>query len=98
MEETDEAGREGIGAPAWQNSDRRVPVSEVDVNVGNRLRKRRLALGLSQAELAGEAALLLQQLQMYERGADRVSPAHLCKFATLLGVRISYFFQSVERN
>lgn len=87
-----------VDAEARQNSDRRVPVSEVDVGVGERISKRRQRLGLSQAELAQRSAVLLQQLQMYERGADRVSPAHICTFASVLGVPISYFFQALELN
>ena len=50
---------------------KRVPNS-VDKYVGNRIRMRRMMLGMSQAELSDGLGLTYQQLQKYERGKNRI--------------------------
>lgn len=67
----------------------------VDVHVGNRLRTRRRMLGLSQSTLATQAAITFQQVQKYERGANRVSASRLWEFASVLGVSPAYFFDGL---
>lgn len=57
-----------------------------DVQVGQRIRARRLWLGLSQSELGAALGLSFQQVQKYERGANRVSAAVLVRIAERLGV------------
>lgn len=49
----------------------------IDVQVGNRIRVRRTLLGLSQERLADALGLAFQQVQKYERGANRVSSSRL---------------------
>ena len=46
--------------------------NEIDAHVGSRLRLRRLLLGISQEKLGGALGLTFQQIQKYERGANRV--------------------------
>ena len=46
---------------------------QVDQHVGERLRLRRILLGLSQEKLADQLGLTFQQVQKYERGANRVA-------------------------
>jgi transcriptional regulator with XRE-family HTH domain len=46
--------------------------------------------GLSQAALAEGIGLTFQQIQKYERGANRISCSKLVEIATLLGVRPGY--------
>ena len=46
----------------------------VDLHVGARIRMRRKILGVSQERLADDLGLTFQQVQKYERGANRVSP------------------------
>src|ERR1700731_664908 len=47
----------------------------IDVEVGGRIRTRRLLLGMNQQALADALDLTFQQLQKYEHGANRVSAA-----------------------
>jgi transcriptional regulator with XRE-family HTH domain len=68
----------------------------IDQHVGNRVRLRRTLLGYSQDKLAQALGLTFQQVQKYERGANRVSASKLFEIASILGVQISYFFQDME--
>lgn len=67
----------------------------VDVHVGNRLRTRRRMLGLSQTALAEAAKITFQQVQKYERGANRVSASRLWQFGQVLGVSPAFFFDGL---
>jgi transcriptional regulator with XRE-family HTH domain len=69
---------------------------EVDVEVGRRIRELRRARGLSQTELATAAGVTFQQLQKYERGANRVSASKLVKVAAHLSVPASYLLGEQE--
>ena len=64
----------------------------IDVHVGNRIRMRRLLLGMNQETLANALGLTFQQVQKYEGGANRVSASRLSAMAEILSVPISYFF------
>jgi transcriptional regulator with XRE-family HTH domain len=68
----------------------------IDLHVGNKVRLRRTLLGYSQDKLAQALGLTFQQVQKYERGANRVSASKLFEIASVLGVQISYFFQDLE--
>lgn len=65
----------------------------VDVHVGNRIRDRRLALGMSQEKLAGGLGLTFQQVQKYEKGANRVGASRLQAISAILQVPVSFFFE-----
>ena len=67
----------------------------VDVHIGRRVRKRRTLLGISQAELAEALGLTFQQVQKYERGANRISAGRLHFISDILGVPINYFFDGI---
>ncbi len=67
----------------------------VDVHVGNRLRFRRTILGFSQERLGDEVGLTFQQIQKYERGANRIGASRLYQFSQILGVPVSYFFDEM---
>jgi len=56
----------------------------IDVAVGSRIRVRRQGLKISQAGLAEALNLSFQQIQKYERGANRVSASMLVKIARKL--------------
>ena len=69
----------------------------VDVHVGHRLRLRRMLLGISQ-EKPGEAVdLTFQQIQKYERGANRVGASRLFEFSRILDVPIEFFFDEMPK-
>ena len=65
----------------------------VDIHVGQRLRQRRSLIGISQERLADAIGITFQQIQKYERGANRVSASRLYQFSKLLGVPVSFFFE-----
>lgn len=68
----------------------------IDVHVGNRLRSRRLVLGLSQEKLGERLGITFQQIQKYEKGTNRVSASKLQAAAQVLNVPIGYFFEDHE--
>jgi transcriptional regulator with XRE-family HTH domain len=63
-----------------------------DVRLGRLVRKRRLALGLSQRALASKLGIAYQQVQHYERGTSRVTAGRLQHISQALKVETSYFF------
>lgn len=67
----------------------------VDIHVGSRLRLRRMMLGLSQSRLGEGVGLTFQQIQKYERGANRMGASRLYELARVLDVPISYFFEEM---
>ena len=67
----------------------------IDVHVGDRIRRRRRALGVSQDRLAEQLDLTFQQVQKYERGANRVSASKLYQIAAALQATIAYFFEGL---
>jgi len=67
----------------------------IDAHVGGRIRARRGLLGMSQKDLGEKVALTFQQIQKYERGANRIGSGRLFEFSRILGVPISYFFDEM---
>jgi transcriptional regulator with XRE-family HTH domain len=78
-------------------SDRAEPHSPnpVDLHVGTRIRLRRRMQGVSQEKLADALGLTFQQVQKYERGANRVSASKLYEIATALHAPVAYFFDGL---
>jgi len=68
----------------------------VDVYVGRRMRGRRMALGLSQGNVATALGLTFQQIQKYERGENRVSASRLWDLSSVLGCSVSFFFEDMD--
>lgn len=62
----------------------------IDVGVGARIRIRRRELGVSQGVLADHLGLTFQQVQKYERGANRVSASMLVRIAEKLQCSVGY--------
>ena len=67
-----------------------------DVYVGQRIRLARKQKGTSQEALAQALGLTFQQIQKYERGANRVSASKLHECAKYFGVKMEFFFPPVE--
>ena len=63
-----------------------------DRHVGARVRMRRLMLDMTQTELAEGLGLTFQQVQKYEKGANRIGASRLQHIADILQVPISFFF------
>ena len=72
-----------------------VAPNPVDAHVGSRIRMRRKILGVSQEKLAESLGLTFQQVQKYERGANRVSASKLYQIAKALEAPILYFFEGL---
>lgn len=70
----------------------------IDVHVGSRVRLRRTLLGMSQEKLGKAVSLTFQQIQKYERGANRIGSSRLYQLATILDVPVSFFFDGVEER
>jgi transcriptional regulator with XRE-family HTH domain len=67
----------------------------IDVHVGARIRQRRTLLGMSQEKLGEAIGLTFQQVQKYERGANRVGSSRLFDLARVLDVPVSNFFEDM---
>ncbi|MDP6803937.1 MAG: helix-turn-helix transcriptional regulator [Rhodospirillales bacterium] len=67
----------------------------VDIYVGARLRLRRTLLGISQDKLGQALGLTFQQVQKYERGANRIGSSRLYQLGLILHVPVSYFFDEM---
>jgi transcriptional regulator with XRE-family HTH domain len=64
-----------------------------DQHVGRRVRMRRLMLAMSQEKLAAALGLTFQQVQKYERGANRIGAGRLQHLSHILQVPVSFFFE-----
>jgi len=71
--------------------------NQTDVHIGKRVRMLRLARGLSQTDLANRLGITFQQIQKYEKGANRVGAGRLQEMANLLGVAPAFFFEGGPR-
>ena len=67
----------------------------IDVHVGGRVRLRRTLLGMSQDKLAQALGLTFQQIQKYERGANRIGSSRLYHLSQILDVPVSFFFDDM---
>lgn len=65
----------------------------IDVHVGSRVRLRRTLLGMSQEKLGNALGLTFQQIQKYERGANRIGSSRLYRLSRILDVPVSFFFE-----
>ncbi len=70
----------------------------VDVHVGSRVRLRRTLLGMTQGKLGDAVSLTFQQIQKYERGANRIGSSRLYQFAQILDVPVSFFFDDMPSD
>jgi transcriptional regulator with XRE-family HTH domain len=68
----------------------------IDIHVGLQVRLRRKSLKISQEKLAEALGLTFQQVQKYERGANRISASKLYEIARALRVSIAWFFEGLS--
>ncbi len=80
------------GKPKGHRSSSEV---EIDKHVGQRLRQRRVILGLSQTALGDALGLTFQQVQKYEKGSNRVGASRLYQLSKILDVPVSYFYEDM---
>jgi transcriptional regulator with XRE-family HTH domain len=65
----------------------------IDAYIGARMRERRIALSMTQADLSNVLGVTFQQLQKYEKGVNRVSAARLFDICKALGLSLSSMFE-----
>lgn len=68
----------------------------IDVHVGGRVRLRRMMIGMSQEKLGEMLGLTFQQVQKYEKGANRIGASRLYHMAQILGVPVQFFYEDVD--
>jgi transcriptional regulator with XRE-family HTH domain len=73
------------------------PAADFDAIIGMRVRSRRIAAGISQAALAEALGVTSQQVESYEKGADRIGYGRLFKVAEVLGCDVMDFFQGITK-
>jgi transcriptional regulator with XRE-family HTH domain len=70
----------------------------IDRHVGGRVRMRRILVGMSQEKLGEALGLTFQQVQKYEKGANRIGASRLQQIAETLDVSPAYFFEGQAAN
>lgn len=70
----------------------------IDIHVGSRVRLRRTLLGMSQEKLGEAIGLTFQQVQKYERGANRIGASRLFDLSRVLDVPVSFFFDDMPSD
>lgn len=71
---------------------KKVP-NPIDRHVGSRVRMRRMMLSMSQEKLGDALSLTFQQVQKYEKGANRIGASRLQQISGILQVPVSFFFE-----
>ncbi|MFY8039770.1 MAG: helix-turn-helix domain-containing protein [Bosea sp. (in: a-proteobacteria)] len=71
---------------------KKVP-NPIDRHVGARVRMRRLLVSMSQERLGEALGITFQQIQKYEKGANRIGASRLQQIAKILGVPVEFFFE-----
>lgn len=72
-------------------------VDEIDRYIGNRLRLRRIMIGLTQEKLAEAFGVTAQQVQKYENGINRMGGSRLLQASQILKIPVQYFFEGLEK-
>ena len=85
-------------SPPRRTPARQSTPNPIDVHVGSRVRLRRTLLGLSQEKLGDALGLTFQQVQKYERGANRIGASRLFDLSRVLDVPVSFFFDEMSKD
>jgi len=90
--------------PARQTDETRVAIAAkkqanpIDIQVGNRVRIRRMLIGMSQERLGDLLGLTFQQVQKYEKGINRIGASRLFDLAQVLGVPVQFFYEEAPTS
>ena len=68
----------------------------IDIQVGNRVRIRRMLIGMSQEKLGDMLGLTFQQVQKYEKGVNRIGAGRLFEVSRILNVPVDFFYEGVS--
>jgi transcriptional regulator with XRE-family HTH domain len=69
-----------------------------DKHVGARVRMRRMMLSMSQEKLGDALGLTFQQVQKYEKGANRIGASRLQQISNILQVPVAFFFEGAPHS
>ncbi|OQW60404.1 MAG: hypothetical protein A4S17_00475 [Proteobacteria bacterium HN_bin10] len=72
--------------------------NSVDVRLGQRVRARRLDLGMSQERLAELLGVTFQQVQKYEKGVNRIAASRLYDICIALETTVARVFEDIGRG
>jgi transcriptional regulator with XRE-family HTH domain len=70
----------------------------IDIQVGNRVRIRRMLIGMSQEKLGDLLGLTFQQVQKYEKGVNRIGAGRLFEVSRILNVPVDFFYEGVSAS
>jgi transcriptional regulator with XRE-family HTH domain len=73
-------------------------VDEIDIAVGKAVRFFRIKAGMSQATLGSELGVTFQQIEKYEKGANRIGSGRLLQIAKLFNKPITAFYPMSEND
>src|SRR5213595_1416279 len=68
----------------------------IDKHVGSRVRMRRMMLAMSQGKLGDALGITFQQVQKYEKGANRIGAGRMQQIAHVLQVPVGFFFEGAS--
>jgi transcriptional regulator with XRE-family HTH domain len=68
----------------------------IDKKIGQRVRSRRLEIGMSQEKLAELLGVTFQQVQKYEKGVNRIAASRLYNIASSLDMPAAKFFEGLQ--
>lgn len=74
-------------------ADEKKKPNPIDIHVGSRVRLRRTMLGMSQEKLGEHLGITFQQIQKYEKGANRIGASRLQQISSVLNTPVSFFFE-----
>ena len=75
---------------------RKKQANPIDIQVGNRVRIRRMLIGMSQERLGDLLGLTFQQVQKYEKGVNRIGAGRLFEVSRILNVPVNFFYEGVS--
>ena len=64
-----------------------------EIEMGKKIRLRRIEQGISQSELGEKLGVSFQQVQKYEKGVNRVGASRLQQIAAALDVPVTFFYE-----
>jgi transcriptional regulator with XRE-family HTH domain len=70
-------------------------MNPIDAHVGARVRLRRMLIGMSQEKLGEMLGVTFQQIQKYEKGANRIGASRLYEVSRILDVPVQFFFDDL---
>src|SRR6195952_3944680 len=88
--------------PARQTDETRVAIAAkkqanpIDIQVGSRVRIRRMLIGMSQERLGDLLGLTFQQVQKYEKGVNRIGAGRLFEVSRILNEPVDFFYEGVS--